>query len=170
MTRFLFIVFLALSLWGCKPGVPKEITQPKEMENILFDIHVLDGYVSEIPSADSAKKLSAPMYKGIFKKYGSDSATHAKSMVYYYARPDLLTKIYDNITVRLEKNKVIELEKVRKADSVIQAKAAIKVKKELALLKADSIKKAKLAKQKDSVKQVVKKTTKLGSELPTVNK
>lgn len=111
MTRFLFIIFLAVSFVACKPGVPENIIQPEQMEKILFDIHVLDGYVSEIPSADSAKKVTSPVYKGIFKKYETDSATNAKSMAYYYSRPDLLTKMYDNITARLEKVKNAEIEK-----------------------------------------------------------
>ena len=119
MTRFLFIVFLASCISSCKPGVPKDIIQPQPMENILFDIHVLDGYVSEIPTPDSAKKVSAALYKGIFKKYGADSVMHAKSMAYYYKHPDLLTKIYDRITLRLEKAKAHQLNKQAPMPTVV---------------------------------------------------
>ncbi|WP_343532404.1 DUF4296 domain-containing protein [Pedobacter sp.] len=105
MTRFLFIFFCAVLALGCKPGIPKDIVQPAEMEKILFDIHVVDGYVSSIPTPDSAKKVSAPIYKGIFKKYGIDSAMHAKSMAYYYSRPDLLSKMYERISNKLNKTR-----------------------------------------------------------------
>ncbi len=114
MTRFLCIVFAVLLITACKPGIPKDITQPDVMENILFDIHVLDGYVSEIPTPDSAKKVTSPIYKGIFKKYGTDSAKHEKSMAYYYSRPDLLTIIYDHITTRLQKVKDEEMKRQEK--------------------------------------------------------
>ena len=112
MTRFLFIVILGLGLSACKPGIPKDVTPPAQMEKILLDIHVLDGYVLEIPNADSARKVAGPIYKGIYKKYGTDSAAHAKSMKYYYSRPDLLIKMYDNITARLEKTKAEQTEKL----------------------------------------------------------
>lgn len=105
MTRFLLIFFCAVLALGCKPGIPKDIVQPAEMEKILFDIHVVDGYVSSIPTPDSAKKVSAPIYKGIFKKYGIDSAMHAKSMAYYYSRPDLLSKMYERISNKLNKTR-----------------------------------------------------------------
>ncbi len=114
MTRFLLIVLMAVFLGACKPGVPKDVAQPEVMEKILFDIHVLDGYTSEIPTADSAKKVTSPIYKGIFKRYGTDSAKHAKSMSYYYAHPDLLTKIYDHITKRLQKVKDEEMKRQEK--------------------------------------------------------
>jgi hypothetical protein len=109
-------------IFACKPGIPKEVIQPAEMEKILHDIHIVDGYVTNIPTADSAKKVSSPLYKGIFKKYGVDSATHAKSMDYYYHRPDLLTKMYDNITARIEKEKVAEANKQQKSTTPEVAK------------------------------------------------
>ncbi|WP_113661358.1 DUF4296 domain-containing protein [Pedobacter nanyangensis] len=124
MTRFLLLLFcLALAL-GCKPGIPKDIVQPAEMEKILFDIHVVDGYVATIPSPDSAKKVSAPIYKGIFKKYGIDSAMHAKSMAYYYSRPDLLSKMYDRISTRLNKSREDLIKKKEKQAAAEAAKQA----------------------------------------------
>jgi hypothetical protein len=111
MTRILLPFFCVLVLLGCKQGVPKDIVQPEEMEKILFDIHLLDGYVSSIPTPDSAKKVSAPLYKGIFKKYGIDSAKHAKSMAYYYKHPDLLSAMYENISKKMGKARDAEFKK-----------------------------------------------------------
>lgn len=122
MTRFLLVLLMSCLIFACKPGIPKEVIQPAEMEKILHDIHIVDGYVTNIPTADSAKKVSSPLYKGIFKKYGVDSATHAKSMDYYYHRPDLLTKMYDNITARIEKEKVAEANKQQKSTTPEVAK------------------------------------------------
>ncbi|WP_233164634.1 DUF4296 domain-containing protein [Pedobacter sp. ASV28] len=116
MNRFFAIVFLTILLYGCKPGIPKDIVQPPEMEKILTDIHIVDGYVASMSSPDSAKKVTAPIYKGIFKKYGIDSAMHAKSMDYYYRHPNILVKMYDNITSRLEKQKVEELKRQQKPE------------------------------------------------------
>jgi len=124
MTRFLLLFFCAVLAFGCKPGIPKDIIQPTEMENILFDIHVIDGYVASIPTPDSAKKVSAPIYKGIFKKYGIDSALHAKSMAYYYSRPDLLSKMYDRISTKLNKSREDLIKKHEKQTAAEAAKQA----------------------------------------------
>lgn len=114
MTRFLLLLFVILIIVSCKPGIPNDIVQPEEMEKILFDIHVVDGYVSMVPTPDSAKKVSAPIYKGIFKKYGIDSAIHSKSMTYYYRHPDLLSKMYNNISKRLGKARDAETARQQK--------------------------------------------------------
>lgn len=122
MTRFLFVLIGICLIFSCKPGIPKDIIQPDEMEKILHDIHIVDGYVSNIPTPDSAKKVASPLYKGIFKKYGVDSAMHAKSMDYYYHRPDILTKMYDNISARLEKERDVEANKQQKSAAPEAAK------------------------------------------------
>jgi len=124
MTRFLLLFFCAVLAFGCKPGIPKDIVQPAEMENILFDIHIIDGYVASIPTPDSAKKVSAPIYKGIFKKYGIDSAMHAKSMAYYYSRPDLLSKMYDRISNKISKTRDDLIKKQEKQTVAEAAKQA----------------------------------------------
>ncbi len=124
MTRFLLLLFCVVLAFGCKPGIPKDIVQPAEMENILFDIHIIDGYVASIPTPDSAKKVSAPIYKGIFKKYGIDSAMHAKSMAYYYSRPDLLSKMYDRISNKISKTRDDLIKKQEKQTVAEAAKQA----------------------------------------------
>ena len=90
-----------LLFYACKPGVPKNIIQPSEMEKVLFDIHLLEGYVSNLPNPDTSKKVSAAYYKGIYKKFGIDSALYTKSLNYYYTNPVLMKKMYDNITTKL---------------------------------------------------------------------
>lgn len=124
MTRFLLLFFCAVFAFSCKPGIPKDIVQPAEMEKVLFDIHLVDGYVSSIPRADSAKQVSAPLYKGIFKKYGIDSAMHAKSMAYYYSRPDLLSKMYERISNKISKTRDDLIKKQEKQTAAEAAKPA----------------------------------------------
>lgn len=160
MTRiFLFVFYIAL-LSACKPGVPKDVVQPEEMEKILFDIHLIDGYVSGIPTPDSARKVSAPIYKGIFKKYGIDSATHAKSMVYYYQHPDILSKMYDKIGAKMGKTRDEEAKRHEKEQKLKIARAA-KLKKAAEKKTADSLKKVNEKKKVDTAKKAVKPFKKL---------
>ena len=107
MRRFFTVGLLSIVLYSCKPGIPKDIIQPVAMENILFDIHVVDGYstVLALPSMDSTKKVIAPYYKGVYKKYGVDSALYARSLDYYYKNPQLLKEMYDHLSAKLSKAK-----------------------------------------------------------------
>ncbi|NQX39116.1 protein of unknown function [Pedobacter steynii] len=118
MRNFLYIVFLFLLISGCKPGIPKQVIQPDQMSGLLADIHIVDGYVSSIPSSDSAKKVAAAYYKGIYKKYGVDSAKYAKSMAYYNSEPKVLDEIYTKVVADLSRQKAI----VVKSDSLSNAK------------------------------------------------
>lgn len=132
MRNFLSIVFLFLLISGCKPGIPKQIIQPDQMAGMLGDIHIVDGYVSSIPSSDSAKKVAAAYYKGIYKKYGVDSALYAKSMAYYNSAPPVLDEIYTKVVAELSRQKSI----VVKSDSLSNAK----MRRELSLKNsADSL-------------------------------
>ncbi|SHF45957.1 DUF4296 domain-containing protein [Pedobacter caeni] len=135
MRNFLYIVFLFLLISGCKPGIPKDIIQPGQMSALLSDIHVVDGYVSSIPSVDSAKKVAASYYKGVYKKYDTDSAMYAKSMAYYYKNPKVLDQIYGDVVADLSRQKDV----IVKSDSL----SNVKVRLEQALKKsADSLMKA----------------------------
>ena len=106
MRKFLSLIFISLSLICCKSKeLPKAIIQPVQMEKILFDIHIADAYITTIGDADSAKKLSSAYYRGIYKKFKTDSVQYNRSMDYYYKHPDLLASMYERIKARLEKTK-----------------------------------------------------------------
>ncbi len=114
MKIFLTVITFILFFSACKPGIPKEIIQPKQMEKVLFDIHIVDGYLSNIPKQDSAKTIAAAYYKGIYKKFEIDSALYNKSLNYYYKNPNELNNIYKNVLINLKKQR----EKIAKLGDV----------------------------------------------------
>ena len=105
MRRFYWAGLLLIVIGGCKPKIPENIIQPDKIGLVLYDIHIVDGYIASIPKADSAKKVSAAYYKGVYKKFAIDSALFTKSMDYYYNHPDELSKIYEGVTASLKKSK-----------------------------------------------------------------
>jgi hypothetical protein len=105
MKRLFAIIISCMLLNACKPGIPKEIIQPAKMEKVLFDIHVVDGYISMLPTQDTAKRVAASLYKGVYKKFDIDSAVYNQSLNYYYKHPDLMKKMYDNLSNELTKTK-----------------------------------------------------------------
>lgn len=123
MRNFLYTVAVFFFAFGCKPGIPKDIIQPEEMAKVLHDIHLADSYLGMVSNSDSAKLVAASYYKGIYKKYGIDSALYTKSMEYYYRDPKALNDIYEKVTSQLtkEKNALV------KADSIFNAREVAKI-------------------------------------------
>lgn len=159
-------------LWfGCKPGIPDGIIKPDKMEKILYDMHMVDGYISTIYVVDSAKKVAAAYYKGIYKKFGTDSAQYNKSLLWYNTNPAALEAMYKNIQKSLTKQKkgtaladLMIKKKQFKADSLVIAKKfkadSLAIRKKM---KPDSLSKvkavaaiAKKKKQADSLINIKK--------------
>jgi hypothetical protein len=156
MRRFFIAIIISIALFACRSGVPKDIIQQAEMENVLFDIHVVDGYATIYAGAtnDSLKKIIAPYYKGVYKKYGIDSALYRNSLDYYYNHPKLLKNMYESVTKRLTRAK----DKIVKDEE----KAALKIVKDE--------KKAALKIVKDREKAAKKAAVKIAKEMEIVLK
>lgn len=162
MRRLLWVLALVVLAFGCRPGRPKDILEPEEMEKILYDIHVVDGYLSTVYIPDSARKIGSAYYNGIYKKFNTDSAQYTRSLAYYYKEPEELEKIYKNISKKVtqEKSKIEKADslataKIRKADSLKLAKDPKKLKVD-SLKRADSLKKIE-AKKIEMAKPVLQK-------------
>jgi Domain of unknown function (DUF4296) len=168
-------------LWfGCKPGVPDDIIKPDKMEKILYDMHIVDGYLSSIYVVDSAKKVAAAYYKGIYKKFGTDSAEYNKSLLWYNTNPKELEAMYKNIQKSLTRQKkAVEIadkmiqKKKFKADSLVIAKKfkadSLAIRKKM---KPDSLSKVKavaaIAKKKKQADSLINiKKAGVVSTLPT---
>lgn len=136
MKRILYVLLGSFLWFGCKSGIPKDIIEPQKMENILYDIHIADGYVSTIYVQDSSKKVAAAYYDGIYKKFNVDSASYTKSIKYYYtSNPEELEKMYKNITKKLADQKA----KMMKADSINLSKKTLLLKDSLKTKKLETV-------------------------------
>lgn len=156
-----FLVIFAILL-SCKKEiakVPNRLIEKEKMVNIMYDMAVLDAMRNQNPSLLDSFKNNSNAY--IYKKHKIDSVQFAQSNIYYAADFKAYKKLYEQVKIRLEKEKtsteaIIRAEK-KKADLLVKKNKKLKLKKE-----ADSIKKAKreTAKQKmkkemDSLKKIV---------------
>jgi len=149
---FLGVIFACLS--GCKSPIPAHIIQPDQMGKLLYDMHMVDAYISTMPNQDSAKKVAASYYKGIYKKFKVDSALYQQSMDFYYDNPEIMSDLYKNIQVKITQTKT-KVEKIQEAELKLETQQRLKRDS----LRSDSIKladslkkqKLKLAGVKDSV-------------------
>ena len=166
MRDFLCICLLLIGIGGCKQGIPSDIIQPDKMADVLYNIHLVDGYIGTIPGQDSARRVSASFYKGVYQKFDIDSLSYTRSMNYYYDHPDVLSAMYTKITERLKKSKTIEdkaqekrlkkLAAIRKAKRDSMEKADPMLVKREAAAKRDSVAKAEAQLKKDRAANAIK--------------
>jgi hypothetical protein len=145
MKNILCICALLAIIAGCKSKIPSGILQPAKVEAVLYDIHISDAFIATLVNQDSAKKVAASYYKGIYKKFDTDSAEYTRSMNFYYAHPEMLNTMYDRVTEKLKKSK----DSLDKIEVKRQAKIAAAEKK----IQAAAEKKKKNSLTKDSLKK-----------------
>ena len=94
------VVLLAFSLTACKVKRPETVLPDAKMENVLYDYHIAKAMGEEVPYNESYKRV---LYiESVFKKYGITQADFDSSMVWFARNPEVLTKIYEKVNVRLK--------------------------------------------------------------------
>ena len=105
ITQLLRYTVLAVTIClmaACKPGVPREFLQPREMENILYDFHIADGMaIAEGDYSDVAFRRLA-YREAVLRKHQVTKAQFDSSLVYYYRHTERLHDIYGNLAKRLD--------------------------------------------------------------------
>ena len=95
--RWTLIACLAL-LTSCGKEIPSEIIQPKKMERVLYDYHLM---LSLSENSKGTEKAASKNY--IFQKHGITSADFDSSMVWYTRESKELMSIYDNLNKRFKR-------------------------------------------------------------------
>ena len=103
MRNLMKIILFALTvIWmaGCKPGVPGELIQPDDMEEILYDYHIADG-MAMAEGNENVSYLRTVYREAALRKHGVSQAEFDSSLVYYYRHTERLYEIYDRLSKRL---------------------------------------------------------------------
>ncbi|MBP5278411.1 MAG: DUF4296 domain-containing protein [Prevotella sp.] len=94
-------IFLLCLLISCKPGVPRHVIQPADMEKLLYDYHVGQAMAQE--SSDD-REYNQELYKlAVLKKHRVSEAEFDTSLVYYMRHTEQLHAIYKKLSERLNK-------------------------------------------------------------------
>jgi hypothetical protein len=141
MKRFLGIFLVIIFFIACGENRPQGIFNEKKMTDVLFDIHIADNYINNMP-ADTLNEEKVNYYLTIYQKYNTDSAQVRQNLEYYSEHPQELQDIYAEISKRLRTTEEdlgkLEAEKrliAFKSDSIKRQRRA----DSLNLFKRDSI-------------------------------
>ena len=94
MKKYLLIIFLFI---GCSDNVPDNLISKEKMENIIFDIMILNassGFDLKIDNNLLSDEL-------IYKKHNIDSLQFFESELYYSKNPREHYEIYAKVKIRI---------------------------------------------------------------------
>jgi hypothetical protein len=100
-------LFVVLFFWACsnKP-VPKpdQLLDEEVMENILFDLSIIQATQSYMPNKLDEKGINPETF--IYEKYKIDSATYYQNKLYYASNTKKYKKIHQRVTDRVNQLKI----------------------------------------------------------------
>ena len=95
LNRILLVGGLAV-LCSCKPSIPRDVIDPDDMEDILYDYHLADAAASL--NSDSTRSYNARLYQlAVLKKHGVTETQFDSSMVYYTRHTEKLYAIWRRV-------------------------------------------------------------------------
>jgi|TARA_B100001939_G_scaffold155834_1_gene134644 hypothetical protein len=107
MKKYLLIIVLII---GCSENVPDNLIDKEKMENIIFDIMILNASSGFDLKVD--KNLLSDEF--IYKKYNIDSLQFFESELYYSKNPRDHYEIYAKVKIRILKS----IDSLRSIDSL----------------------------------------------------
>jgi len=106
MKKLVFL-FISIILFSCndKPvSKPDNLLSKEVMEDIIFDLAILQAAETYMPQKLNDKKIDSEEY--IYKKYEIDSATYFQNYKYYASDIKNFKKIYKKVNDRINENKI----------------------------------------------------------------
>jgi hypothetical protein len=116
-------------MYACSGNkAPKGTIDPVTMIGLLTEVHIADGSMfNTVQVPDSLYKYGTARYARVFKNFHTDSVQFKKSMKYYSNNPELLEKIYEQVSANIKQksdslNKInqqqVARDSKRRADSL----------------------------------------------------
>ncbi len=86
---------------GCS-NRPKNVLDTEEMENFLFDMHLLESSLRTSGHLYRTPREQQFYYAELFDKYGITKADYDSSIVWYTKNPKEYNRIYDKVLARID--------------------------------------------------------------------
>ena len=119
MNRLFLIALLVLT--ACSGKRKGEVLPTAKLEAVLYDYHLAQVIVNDLPSKERYKKDLYFDY--VYEKHGVTRAEVDSSLVYYARYPEGLSEVYANLSKRIE----ADLKRMESEDKPIKAREAVAV-------------------------------------------
>ena len=96
----LFASALSLLFAACSERKPSDVLEPSKLEAVLYDYHLVQSIINDMPSSERYKKDLYFDY--VYDKHGVTSAEVDSALVYYARYPEALSEVYENLSVRIK--------------------------------------------------------------------
>lgn len=137
---------LLIFLFSCTGRSPENIIKKERMIGVLTDMHIASAYATTFGDLDTIKQKTADYLNAIYIKHQTDSTSFRKSLEYYSEKPELLSKMYEQVHKNLEAKEKVLLELER-----LEQKRLAEIAKLREMVKRDSIR----ARSKTVLKPVI---------------
>ncbi len=94
------ILSLLLVLLFTACGKSSKVLSEKQMEDVLFDIHIADAKINENYQDFPTEEKKHELYASIFKKHEISQEQFDTSLIWYGAHLDVYLNVYDRLTKR----------------------------------------------------------------------
>lgn len=100
--RTLTAILSVLLIAACTVKRPSDVLPPEKLESVLYDYHLTQSIISDMPASERYKKDLYFDY--IYAKHGVTAAEVDSSLVYYARYPKELSEIYIKLSEKIEGN------------------------------------------------------------------
>lgn len=99
-TDILILAIVAVLLSGCRLKRPDDVLSPRKMESVLYDYHMAQALVSQLPKEEKFK--SPAYYNWVYSHNKISEQDFDRSLKWYTRYPKEFAKIYKRLSNRVE--------------------------------------------------------------------
>lgn len=99
--RWFIVLLVAVCCIGCRP---KGILSSRQMRDIMYDLHRVDGMMDVMQMGTGYDEALARYYQSVLDRHGVSQAQFDSSLVWYTDNPALFDKIYPKVMDRLDQD------------------------------------------------------------------
>lgn len=119
-SRYIVPLLLLLAIVSCKK-IPKHVIPEKEMEQLLVDVHMSEGYVERVLKR-ATNEEKEQMRNSVYAKHGVTKEQFDTSLMWYGNNLETYMGIYDKVIVTLKnQNNLLKNEITRQNAQVLTA-------------------------------------------------
>lgn len=99
----LFVLFLILSIAGCREERPNGVLSDDEMEKIIYELYMTDGALGAEGIFNDT--VSSEYYNSVFNENGITKERFDSTLKWYSEHLEDFERVTENVSLRIEKER-----------------------------------------------------------------